>query len=99
MVDHNPNLKPWTRPKPNQQAAKGHIERPAEVANIAWQTRNAPPTDYEQKLGDAFEAIFTEGVTELDALVARLNELGLRTPSGAAWTVEAFQAEMQRLGY
>jgi len=42
-MDHNPNLKPWKRPEPNQVAGKGRIEKPDEVENIVHQTRPSPP--------------------------------------------------------
>jgi len=61
------------------------------------QERTQPPTVYENELGDALEAAFAAGVVELEALVARLNDDGLRTPEGEAWTVERFQAVIGRL--
>jgi len=97
-MDHNPLLKPWIRPKPEDAAGKGWIERPAEVANVVWQTRAAPPTEYENKLGDALVACFGAGIVELNSLVARLNEMGVLAPDGARWTPAAFEREMARLG-
>ena len=98
MDDHNPLLKPWIRPKPEDSAGKGWIERPDQVANLAWQTRPAPPSEYENKLGDALVACFGSGIEELSALVARLNEMGVLSPVGTPWTVESFEREMARLG-
>jgi hypothetical protein len=97
-MDHNPLLKPWLRPRPNEAGGKGWIERPGEVVNLEWQTRPAPPSDYEMRLGDALVECFGAGITELEPLVARLNELGVRTPDGAAWTAASFEREMARLG-
>ena len=97
-MDHNPLLKPWLQPRPSEAGGKGWIERPEAVANIEWQTRPAPPSDYENQIGDALVACFGAGITELDALVARLNEMGVRDAAGAAWTAESFEREMARLG-
>lgn len=63
-----------------------------------WQFRTAAPTDYEDRLGDALEAAFAAGVHELPDLAAALNEAGLRTPDGEAWTEANFPAAMKRLG-
>lgn len=62
------------------------------------QARTAEPTEYENKLGDALEAAFAEGIVELEPLVARLNEMGVRAPSGDAWTPSLFETEIKRLG-
>ena len=97
-MDHNPLLKPWIRPKPEDAAGKGWIERPAGVANVVWQTRAAPPSEFENRLGDALVACFAAGVDQLDALVARLNEMGVRAPDGTRWTAATFEREMARLG-
>ncbi len=98
-MTHNVHLKPWNKPKPNEVAGKGNIEVPGQVENIVWQTRAAPPTEYETRLGDALEVAFDEGIEDLDGLVAKLNEIGVQTQDGQAWTVDAFTAEMARLGY
>lgn len=98
-MSYNIHLKPWNRPTPNAVAGQGRIEIPSQVENIVWQTRPAPPTDYETRLADALELAFDDGIEDLDGLVARLNDLGVRTQDGQAWTVDAFTAEMARLGY
>lgn len=95
-MDYNPKLT-RTAPPEVRRAAKGQIEHPGEIENVVWQTRPAVPSDYENALGDAFETVFGEGITDLDALIARLNELGVGTPDGEAWTSESFQAHMRRL--
>ena len=97
-MDHNPHLKPWIRPKPEDAAGKGAIERPDAVVNIVWQTRAAPPSEYENRLGDALVECFGAGIEELDALVARLNAMGVQAPDGTPWTAASFEREMARLG-
>ena len=100
-MDHNPHLTPWRRPQPDQAAGKGRIEQPdtpGSGENLVWQTRAAPPTDYENALADALVACFEDGVSELAALVDRLNAQGVRGPDGLAWTVDRFEREMARLG-
>jgi len=98
-MDYNPHLKPWHRPQPNNSAGKGYIETPGKSENLVWQTRSASPSAYETGLADALESVFGDGITELEGVVARLNELGVQAPEGEAWTVGRFEAEMARLGY
>ena len=97
-MDFNPELKPWRRPEPNREAGKGVIEKPGHSHNLVWQTRSAPPTAYENQLGDALEVVFESGAAELADVVAKLNELGVRAPDGEPWTPSRFEAEMKRLG-
>ncbi len=97
-MDHNPFLAALRQSRPGEAAGKGRIERPEDVRNIVWQTRDAPPTAYENRLGDALEAIFGEGVDDLATVVARLNERGVRDSSGQAWNEDSFAREMRRLG-
>jgi hypothetical protein len=96
-MDHNPYLKPWRQPQPNYTAGKGTIEQPGEFPNIIWQTRSAPPSEYENQLGDALEKAFTAGAESIEDVVARLNEQGMLTSDGLAWTLDTFRAEMTRL--
>jgi hypothetical protein len=97
-LDHNPGLKPWQKPEPNNVAGKGKIEVPGQMRNIVWQTRVAPPTDYENALGDAFETLFERGAASVDQVVDGLNEIGFRTPDGQPWSAARFESEMARLG-
>jgi len=96
--DHNPLLKAFLAGKRGGEGEKGRIERPDDARNIEWQTRPAPPSDYENALGDALVACFEAGIEDLAPLVARLNELGVRTPDGKAWTEENFRSVLARLG-
>jgi hypothetical protein len=96
-MDHNPHLKPWRQPQPNFTAGKGAIEKPGESANLVWQTRSAPPTEYENQLADALERAFEADAETAEDVVARLNEGGMLTSDGHTWTVERFEAELARL--
>lgn len=97
-MDHNPYLKPWSRPEPNQVAGKGQIEKPGEVENIIHQTRSTSPSEYENRLGEVLTEIFDADIAELPDVIAKLNEMGVQAPYGEAWTETSFQAEMKRLG-
>lgn len=55
-------------------------------------------TAWENALGDALEAAFTDGVRELDALVERLNASAVRPPDGEPWTAERFTRIIHDLG-
>ncbi len=103
MAEHNVVLQRWLeeRSQAAGAAAKGDeasIERPEQVQNIRWQTRAAPPSDYENALGDALQAIFAEEIYDLPGVVRRLNAIGPKPPQGGAWTEQSFSAEMARLG-
>lgn len=69
-----------------------------ETRNVIWQQRAGEPTTYENAVGDALEKIFAEEVYDLPGIVARLNEMKLKTESGDGWTEENFQVEIDRLG-
>ena len=97
-LDHNPSLKPWQTPEPNNVAGKGHIEVPGQAHNVVWQNRAAPPTPYENAFGDALEEVFEAGATTLEQVVEGLNGQGIRMPDGQPWSVERFEHEMARLG-
>ena len=60
--------------------------------------RYRAPDDYQNLLGDAIERAFAAGIHDLPGLVGRLNEAGVPSPNGAAWTPGLFQKEMKRLG-
>ena len=97
-MDYNPNLKHRQLPEANKAAGKGNIEHPRQAINIVHQTSATSPTDYENELGQALAKIFSDDVIELENIISRLNEMGLQTQSGAAWTEESFRSEMKRLG-
>jgi hypothetical protein len=97
-TDHNPHLAAALLPPAPQVAGKGVIEVPGNVPNVIWQTRAAPPTAYENALGDALEAAFEAGAETAEQVVAALNAAGQNDAQGAAFTVVSFEAEMARLG-
>ena len=63
------------------------------------QTRDRPHGDFENRLGDALEAIFRAGTHDMAGIVAALNQRGTRTRNGLAWTEDSFRAEMAELGH
>lgn len=63
-----------------------------------YQARQRIPTTYEDLLGDAIERAFAAGVHDLAGLVERLNDSGLASPSGKAWTEATYREEMAVLG-
>ena len=62
------------------------------------QAQPRPPTDYENLVGDALEAAFRDGATELAQVIERLNADGIRTPQGGRWTVDNFELVLNALG-
>ena len=62
------------------------------------QTRTAPPTPFENRLGDAIEAAYAAGIHDLEGLVAHLATDGPARPDGAPWTSEGFRSLMAELG-
>lgn len=88
-MEHNPFL------RPGAAGARGSVEK---RDNIPWQHRAEPPSPFENRLGDALEAIFARGIEALPDLVRELNAAGSRDRAGDPWSEESFQAEMRRLG-
>lgn len=74
------------------------LEQPGAAANVAWQTRAAPPTDAESRFADALQRILADRIHDLAGIVARLNADGLPAPDGSAWTEASLRAELARLG-
>lgn len=97
MVEHNPFLRGRRNGPDSNKGDADSIETYGEPVLIEWQTRAALPSADENALGDALEAMFSEEIYDLDRIVRRLNEEGLRTSDGKAWTEAAFKAEMKRL--
>lgn len=93
----NPLLKTFASAA-DHAAGTGRIEQPGQAANLIWQTRPAPPTDFENSLGDALEQVFAGGAQTLTELITGLNAQGARDAQGQAWSETSFEAEMARLG-
>lgn len=75
--------------------ARGGVE---DLENIPSQTRAAPPTELENRLGDALERIFGSGIEALPEVIAELNRSGVKDPAGQPWTEASFQAFMKDRG-
>ena len=65
---------------------------------FTYRTINPDPPAYEHDLADALFAIMSESVHEPEAIVAALNERGLKPSGGGEWTVASFKSEVRRLG-
>ena len=65
---------------------------------FAHQTIEAPQTAYQNALADALEKIFSGGTHDLPGVIGALNEAGVKTPDGAAWTEASFRAVMAEFG-
>ncbi len=62
------------------------------------QSRSAPPTEFENQLGDAIESAYAAGVHDLEGLVGRLNADGPPPPDNEQWTAARFTTLMAELG-
>lgn len=98
MSEWNPALRPWHGAVPSARGGAGSYETYDVIRNIEWQTRAAPPNEYENQLADALMAAFDAGVADLPALAARLNGAHVFAPNGQAWTEATLTAELKRLG-
>jgi hypothetical protein len=72
------------------------LEDPHTVVNITCQTAGREAEAFELRLADALMAVFAEGVTELEMVVAELNQRGFSAHDGSTWTVTNFQAQLAR---
>jgi hypothetical protein len=88
-MEHNPYLRRAAA------GARGAVEK---RENIAWQHRAEPPSEFENRLGDALEQIFARGIEQLADVLRELNGAGSRDREGRPWSEDSFLAEMRRLG-
>ena len=88
---------PWRALDFGNKGSETTIEASETARNVRWQMRTRVPTADEHKLAEALGQIFMAGTWELAGIVARLNELGLKTPQGTAWTAENFERAMTAL--
>lgn len=99
MKQYNEKLAQWIQANPSTEAGINNIQIPGQVEHVVWQNRYKAPSPYEQDFVKHLISAFSQGVTELDDLVAALNHQGFKDEAGQAWSVNSFCTEMQRLGY
>ena len=97
MTEWNENLTPWREQKPSNKGGQGGIESYDKLENIVWQNRSAPPTEYENALGDALEDIMSDGTHDLPGIVAGLAQRRVKAQDGSEFTEESFKGELRRL--
>jgi Recombinase-like helix-turn-helix domain len=97
MTEWNENLTPWKEMQPSNKGGKGNIETYGQLTNIVWQSRSAPPTDYENSLGDALEDVMADGTHDLPGIIKGLTERGVKARDGKAFDENSFKAELKRL--
>ena len=97
--DHNPALSPPDHGVGDRnKGGEDTLELPGRTANLRWQTREKPPTDYENALADALQDMFAREIYELPEIVAGLNDVGIPALDGEPWTPESFKAAMREMG-
>ena len=74
------------------------MSKSPDLYNETHQRRAAPPTAYENLLGDSIERAYAQGIHDLAGLVGYLNQAGPSGPNGDAWTEASYRTEMARLG-
>lgn len=99
LPNYNPRLKNWARIIPSTEPGQGRIEGPGGFDNLIWQNREREPEAFELALVEALEAVFAEGATELEQVVAGLNKAGHQDRQGNAWTEATFSQELAVLGH
>lgn len=97
MTEWNENLTPWKEMKPSNKGGKGSVETYDTLENIVWQSRTAPPTDYENALGDALENVMADGTHDLAGIVKGLTARGIKAKDGRPFTEDTFKEELKRL--
>ncbi len=98
-MEFNPYLKPTKDTLEDTGGGTGYIEAPADdFFNMVWQTREAPPDEYQLKLSAVLAELFDAGHTELGEIISGLEDSDVRPPKGGAWTEQVFRSEMLRLG-
>jgi hypothetical protein len=98
VQEFNPYLQAFRAARRSEAAGKGQIYNPPERELIVWQTRPAPPSEFELSLAGALEQIFAQRIYELPDIVAALNRDGVRTRQGETWTEPSFIATFRELG-
>jgi hypothetical protein len=98
VQDFNPYLQPFLAARRSEAVGRGQIYNAPERELIVWQTRLAPPSEFEQSLAAALEQLFAQRIYELPDIVAALNRDGVRTRQGEPWSEQNFVATFRELG-
>jgi len=98
VQDFNPYLQAFRAARRSEAAGRGQIYNAPERELIVWQTRPAPPSEFELSLAAALEQLFAQRIYELPDIVAALNRDGARTRQGEPWTEQSFVATFRELG-
>lgn len=93
--DFLPN-NPFLRADPGNKGGGLFIEHPAAVPNIACQTSGSEPDTVEAGLADLLMAVFSDGVWDLEAVLAALEARGSRDSAGSPWTESSLSQHLQQ---
>ena len=97
MTEWNENLTRWREQKPSNKGGQGGIETYDKLENVVWQSRSAPPTEYEDALADALEDIMSDGTHDLAGIAAGLAKHRVKAQDGKAFTEDSLKEEFKRL--
>ena len=96
-----------TRTKAALQAAKargvklggdrGYRPAQAPDASLATMARQEKATKAAHSIMPVITELQGQGITSLNALAAKLNEMGMKTPRGGNWTATAVKRAMERV--
>jgi hypothetical protein len=75
------------------------MSQPDPNAGLARQALKRPLSEAEARLAAGLEQIFRSGVTDLERVVAQLQQNGIQLPSGTngPWTVALLEQELQTI--
>lgn len=97
-MDFNPYLQRKLSAESLKQGGTGYIESPQDTfMNLVWQTRKAPPDEYQQALSETLSRLFADGVDRIEDIVCSLEASDVRPPGLEHWDENIFLSEMARL--
>lgn len=99
IAEFNPWLPDTQRLQPALEGGNGQIHHPGQYQNIIWQNRARVPDGFETALVAALEEIFERSNSQLEQVIAALNEQRFFDRSGTPWTEESFRHFLQVNGY
>jgi hypothetical protein len=67
------------------------------MENLTWQTRPAPPNQFEHDLADQLMIAFGAGIDDTTAIAVHFNNNGFRQGNGEPWDSVALEATLSRL--